>query len=152
MATSNRATVAAGVAVAAAATAVVVASNLTGKGGAAAPIPASDAARFLTQCTFGVTDADIAAVQSAGFSAWMDQQMAMAPFDMLAAVRQRMSTQRPYRTEAHGAFVEQFWQGAITRPDQLRQRMQFALSQIFVVTRETEELNFNGSLATTHYY
>jgi uncharacterized protein (DUF1800 family) len=113
---------------------------------------AQEAARFLTQCTFGVTEADIAAVQNAGFSGWLDQQMAMTPFNMLAAVRARLDNPTPYRADEHSAFVECFWEGAFKRPDQLRQRMQFALSQIFTVTRENETLNFDGSLATTNYY
>ncbi len=153
MATNTEKAVVAGAAVvAAAAAAVAVSSGSLGPRLADGPVSAPDAARFLTQCTFGVTDADIAAVQSLGYSAWMDQQMAMTPFNMLADVRQRLNTQKPYRTDEHGAYVESFWQGAIKRPDQLRQRMQFALSQLFVVTRENEELEFNGSLGTTNYY
>jgi uncharacterized protein (DUF1800 family) len=154
METGTKVAVGAGLAVAATA-AVVATRNLGSSTALATDISAGSAARFLTQCTFGVTDNDIASVQSLGFSGWIDQQMAMTPFSMLTAVRKRIDEttgQKPYRTDGHGAFVEAFWQGAITRPDQLRQRMQFALSQIFVVTRENEELEFNGSLATTNYY
>ena len=148
-----------GVGIAAVATAGAVAAGivlsaraLSGAGEATASVSAAEAARFLTQCTFGVTDADIVDVRGLGYADWLDGQMAMKPFSMLAAVRQRLATQTPYRTDEHGAYVESFWTGAIKRPDQLRQRMQFALSQIFVVSRETEELEFNGSLGTTNYY
>jgi uncharacterized protein (DUF1800 family) len=156
MATGKKAAVGAGVALAAVTAAVVVTKGMGGgSAGLATDISAEAAARFLTQTTFGVTDAEIADVQTLGFAGWIDAQMAMTPFSMLKAVRARIDEktgQKPYRTDGHGAFVETFWTGALTRPDQLRQRMQFALSQIFVVTRETEELEFNGSLATTNYY
>ena len=47
----------------------------------AADMSDADIARFLTQCTFGVTDADIAAVRTAGsLNAWLDQQIAMPAF------------------------------------------------------------------------
>lgn len=119
----------------------------------AADMTDAEIARFLTQCTFGVTDADIAAVRTAGsLNAWIDQQMAMPAFSMLAAVRNRLATQKPYSVEGHGAFVEQFWTRAITGPDQLRQRVQFAFSQIFTVSRENDTLMFGGTTATTAYY
>lgn len=142
---------AAGVTLAVAAGAAVVVSKLT-KSAVTTPANAGDAARFLTQCTFGVTDADIAAVQARGFDGWIDDQMAMTPYSMLADVRNRLDTQKPYQVEGFQAFVESFWTGAITRPDQLRQRMQFALSQIFVVTLENETLRFGTPQGTTNYY
>jgi len=125
-----------------------------------ADVSDAEIARFLTQCTFGVTDADIAAVRAAGdanpnldiFDAWLTQQMAMAPYSMLAGVRTRLTKSKPYSTEPHGAFLEQYWTRAITGPDQLRQRVQFALSQIFTVSRENDTLMFLGSTATTAYY
>ena len=36
-----------------------------------------EAARFLTQATFGPTDDQISAVTASGYAAWIDQQMAM---------------------------------------------------------------------------
>jgi uncharacterized protein (DUF1800 family) len=142
---------AAGVTLAVAAGAAVVVSKLT-TNATTTPANAGDAARFLTQCTFGVTDADVAAVQARGFDGWIDDQMAMTPYSMLADVTQRLDTQSPYQVEGFQAFVESFWTGAITRPDQLRQRMQFALSQIFVVTLENETLRFGSPRGTTNYY
>lgn len=143
--------VGAAVAVAAGAAAVMAVDAVKKANDPTAP-SATDAARFLTQCTFGVTDADVADVQSKGMSGWIDSQMAMTPFSMLADVRQRMATGTPYSAEAFQAFEESFWQGAITRPDQLRQRMQFALSQLFVVSLENETLRFGAPFATTYFY
>ena len=50
---------------------------------APAPAPsagptADEAARFLTQATFGPTESDIAKVQAIGYSAWIDEQFAIA--------------------------------------------------------------------------
>jgi len=153
MATGTEKVVVAGAAAAAAA--VAASGALKTMGGLNAPAALatpSEAARFLTQCTFGPTDAEIASVQNLGFAGWIDQQMAMTPFSMLAAVRERLDTQTPYRVDDAAAFVECFWKGAITRPDQLRQRMQFALSQIFVLSRENETIQGLASLATTNFY
>ncbi|HEX5379014.1 MAG TPA: DUF1800 family protein [Phenylobacterium sp.] len=149
----TRTTVIAGAGVAVAATAAVVAaSGALGPNAAslASPTP-QEAARLLTQATFGVTDDDIAAVQSAGMEGWIDQQMAMQPFSTLDFMNQR-NDDETLRVEPHGNFVRSFWIGAINRPDQLRQRMQFALSQIFVVSRENETLEFDGAFGTGNYY
>ncbi len=100
-----------------------------------ANLSADDAARFLTQASFGPTDADIAHVQSIGYSAWIDEQFAMAPAKHLPYV------QANYNVLNFGAnfnFVQDsFWQQAIPAPDQLRQRVKFALSQIVVVSAES---------------
>lgn len=133
--------------------AAVVAINGTNKAGDVAAPSATEAARFLTQATFGPTDADIAAVQSRGMDGWITDQMAMTPYSMMADVRARLSaTNPPYFVEAFQAFDESYWTGAITRPDQLRQRMQFALSQLFVVSLTSDSLRFGAPIATTNYY
>jgi len=52
----------------------------TGHASALAPPPTpAEAARFLTHASFGATDADIAAVQQAGFSAWIAQRPTSTP-------------------------------------------------------------------------
>jgi uncharacterized protein (DUF1800 family) len=83
----------------------------------------AEAARFLAQATFGPSDAAIDALVNdfqGSFEAWTDAQLAVGPWN-----------------NAHGAkadIVSSWWQQAVQGPDQLRQRMAFALSQVFVVS------------------
>ena len=151
MGTASQTTAVVGTAVAVGA-AVAIAKSVGGPAAAPAEVSAAEASRFLTQCTFGPTMATITEVQNLGFAGWLDQQMAMAPFSTLADCRQRLATQKPYSTSGPGAFVESFWTGAFKRPDQLRQRMQFALSQIFVISRTNERVEFEAPLAMVSYY
>lgn len=92
------------------------------------PQPALDpatvaAARLLEQATFGPTAADIAQLKTLGASAWLNQQFALAPSPL--PVTTDMNTLRAtwYKNMAAGQ-------------DQLRQRMVFALSQLFVVSSD----------------
>ncbi len=107
---------------------------------------ADEAARFLTQATFGPTDTDIARVQAIGYSGWIDEQFALPPTPHLPYV------QANYIAGPNvGNFIfmqDSFWQQAIPAPDQLRQRVKFALSQIVVVSgATTRSLPFADGLA-----
>ncbi len=91
-----------------------------------APQPPVDAAqvaaaRFLEQASFGPTTAEIVKVRSIGASAWISQQLAMPASAM------------PVATDM-GALSSNWYSNMATGPDQLRQRMIFALSQLFVVS------------------
>lgn len=98
------------------------------------PYSSGDAQRFLTQATLGPSMARIANLESIGFNAWFSQQLA-AP----------ASHHRPYleAREAAGDDVyqnirqEAWFQFAIQAPDQLRQRVAFALSEILVVSDQS---------------
>jgi len=96
------------------------------------PANANEAARFLTQATFGPTSADIDKVMHLGYGEWIDEQMglpATLEYNTVEAVKTAHSgsTSQAYRLNRW------YWQ-AVYAPDQLRQRMAFALSQIFVVS------------------
>lgn len=93
---------------------------------APAQVPADiAAARLLEQATFGPTAADIALVKSMGATAWINQQIAMAATPILPGDAGSVDP------------VRQRWFVAMaTAPDQLRQRMVFALSQIMVVSSD----------------
>ncbi len=103
-------------------------------------VTATDAARFLTQTTFGPTKAEIDALTGGNINAWLDAQMAMAfTSHRTATVADRTqfggsssftnwnAIHPPNRQAA-------WWKTVLTAPDQLRQRVAFALSQIFVVS------------------
>jgi uncharacterized protein (DUF1800 family) len=117
-----------------------------GSGGESAPPPAAvvekpasrdEAMRFLTQATFGPTDADITRVSAIGYAAWIDEQFALP-----AASHRAHWDARDAEIKAANAgssaggdqVLETFWKQALTAPDQLRQRSAFALSQIFVIS------------------
>jgi uncharacterized protein (TIGR03437 family) len=94
---------------------------------------ASDAARFLTQATFGPKMADITALQAKGFDTWFNEQFAMPAESHLAYV-DWLKQAEPTRQLYDDAMMETFWKQAVLGNDQLRQRVAYALSQIFVVS------------------
>ncbi len=108
-----------------------------------------DAARFLEQATFGATDSDIHDVSMNGFQWWLNQQFAVPPTPMEPAVEQAVMLNNPPCAAGNltcnaALFVQNssdewlvqdaFWQQSLTAPDQLRQRVKYALSQLFVIS------------------
>jgi uncharacterized protein (DUF1800 family) len=79
------------------------------------------AAHFLEQATFGPTAADVDLVISAGYDQWLNDQFAMPESPM---------PDDPDVSDVRNALFLNMANG----PDQLRQRMVFALSQIIVVS------------------
>lgn len=97
------------------------------------PTPAQ-AARILTQTTYGPTMAEIDRLASVGYSAWLEDQFAK-PVTLHRAYMDRIaSTLASGTTLSQNNFFESYWQQAAAGDDQLRQRLSFALSQIFVVS------------------
>jgi uncharacterized protein (DUF1800 family) len=92
---------------------------------AAPRVTARAAARFLEQTSWGPTPATIARVQQIGFSAYLDEQ-----FDQPRSAY----PEQPTTVTNLKPLQQQFVTHALTGPDQLRQRVAFALSQIFVVS------------------
>jgi uncharacterized protein (DUF1800 family) len=113
-------------------------------------VAASDAARLLEQATFGATASDIAHVQSIGIDAYITEQLAYAPTQYTgftytphtAPANCRNDGSNPpdaaslCARDQYSAFQVQrdFFVHALNNPDQLRQRVAFALSQIMVVS------------------
>jgi uncharacterized protein (DUF1800 family) len=93
----------------------------------------TQAARLLDQTTFGPTLAGIQQVQQIGTAAYLNQQFA-TPTTLMPAIPNPPVAACPGGTE----FCAQnaFWENALTANDQLRQRVAFALSEIFVVSTD----------------
>lgn len=97
-----------------------------------AKVSAAAARRFLEQAAFGPSSADIEAVQTLGFAPWINAQM-KAP---------NCSTYSLIKT-TYGGMPAHFITDAVNCDDQLRQRVAFALSQIFVTSLDKLGNNIN---------
>jgi len=96
-----------------------------------------DAVRFLTQATFGPTDAEVSHVIDVGYSAWIDEQIAKPPASHRAAWEAADAEARaadPTDMASTRDVLDSFYRQAVGGEDQLRQRVAFALSEIFVVS------------------
>ena len=114
----------------------------------------ADAARFLTQATFGPSATDINAFVSQGYTTWLNTQIAMAPTLHRAATladfaqyTQSATTTAPTGTDRQAAW----WKIAVTAPDQLRQRVAFALSEIFVISDQNSTVSGAQEGAANYY-
>jgi uncharacterized protein (DUF1800 family) len=92
-----------------------------------------DAARLLQQATFGADLAEIERVATLTPELWVADQLAQ-PLT-LPSHWDYVASGGPLGTSKYiNAVMESFWQQAATGRDQLRQRMVWALSEIFVVS------------------
>ena len=97
-------------------------------------IAAAEAARFLTQSTFGPTTSLLQQVEQIGFANFLDQQFALGATATLPRVDQAVASLPAGTGPSNAQFQEAWWHTIVTAPDQLRQRVAFALSQIMVVS------------------
>jgi uncharacterized protein (DUF1800 family) len=101
------------------------------------PTPVLDdrtAERFLDQATWGPTSTEIRYLQKIGIHRWLREQFQMQPSDLpdqpiLDAAGKSNTDFTPLQRA--------FFQNAVNGPDQLRQRVAFALSEIWVVSAVT---------------
>ena len=92
---------------------------------------ATAAARFLDQTSFGPTSATISQVQQLGLTAYLGEQF-NTPATLLPDIP------KPYPTQCANASYpcaeSEWWQVALSGKDQLRQRVAFALSELWVTS------------------
>ena len=100
-------------------------------GAQTAPLPRPDspsdpdAGLFLEEAAYGPTQADLAHLKAIGLRAWLDEQYSLPISDYSALP-----------VASPGAFYaeKRFFENALFKPDQLRQRVAFALSQFCVMS------------------
>ena len=146
------ATDARGVGAAAALSALALASCGGGGGGSSSPPPSqnpppvtppvvtitdAEAARFLLQAQFAVTDADLTAVKSSGYAAYLTSnynaalgQTGVAWLDSRG--HNSITIEQRYFWPQFGDFM--IWNQLLAGPDQMRKRLAFAMSEFFVVS------------------
>ena len=92
----------------------------------------------MQQATFGPTDAEVLRLMQLGYSAWIDEQLALPISFNHAQATRALAAQLPSNAEWFSRpgvwdLNDTLWRG-LMGPDQLRQRLMFALSQIFVIS------------------
>ncbi len=134
-----------------------------GPGGTGA-VSRAQAARLLQQATFGPTPRELDRVQQLGIAAWLDDQITNQPatlhrpyVEQIYADFYGAHTDRSYSFNELDRIINgnnattPFARAAIGGPDQLRQRVAFALSQICVASRRDPNLE-NKPLAMMDFY
>lgn len=115
----------------------------------------NDAARFLMQASFGPTMPEINAVAESGLNAWIDTQLTIQSSNHRAKTlsvfsadtnAQDNGAEFPWSGHRYGAWMDI----ALHGQDQLRQRLAFAWSQLFVVSDKSQLEGEQYGLAT--YY
>jgi len=131
-------------------------------GGAANQVTREQAARFLQQASFGPTMAELDRVQSLGFSGWIANQITTQPptyqrpaieamVQDLHGPRLDLSYNYNNQDVSGSNTASAFARGAIAGPDQLRQRVAFAFSQILVTSKRDANLT-DRPVAMTDFY
>lgn len=109
-----------------------------------AAVSKADAYRFLNQATFGATEAEATRLIALGDSSnayprWLDAELAKPASRLLPYVEQGYATLSQNQNfnigQVNAPRVEKWFENALIGDDQLRQRVAFALSQIFVVSQ-----------------
>jgi len=125
---------------------------------ASAPMSDADAARFLAQASFGANEADITHLRTIGYAGWFNEQFAAPTSTQTHYLDWVQGLVCPAGDDSCNYVAEwahtrlEIWavnalgtpdpsRGGALPSDQLRQRVAFALSEIFVVS------NSNGTLA-----
>lgn len=129
---------------------------------APAPAPApepialtpTEASRFLSQATFGPNSDAIDALVDSGLEDWLTDELEKPATLHLEYVLSRFPADGNFFDEQGNPLPQivytasdSFWEKSITADDQLRQRMAFALSQILVVSSQSDLFRAPQTLA-----
>ena len=129
------------------------------EGVAAGPFTDSDAARFLAQATFGPTDADIDHLRAVGYQGWLNEQFAATPSyesDYLNWVGNTLKEDIGQNNRQEAWFLAALGgkdpqNNSLIHADQLRQRVAFALSEIFVISDQNDTLGGYADAMAKYY-
>jgi uncharacterized protein (DUF1800 family) len=130
------------------------------------PVTPEDASRFLAQATFGATDSEIHNLSTIGYSAWLNQQFntpqtlhtpdvnnAIVFNNPLCAANDLACNIKLFLVNSDGQLYleNSFWQQAITANDQLRQRVKYSLSEMFVISGQNGQVG-NAPRGMANFY
>ena len=133
------------------------ANPLTGSSGYTYPTATTDeeAARLLQQAQFSSTSAEIAGVRAGDYTQWLQKQFAIP----IAQTGWDWLESRGYGADAvsnknvYNETIADFmvWQQLFTAPDAMRKRVALALSEFFVVSFSSMEIDWRGYTMTAYW-
>lgn len=103
-----------------------------------------EASRFLIQAGFGGTDDQIDALVGTDAADWIANEISKPATMTLAAMQARHVD----GTDTESIHSQMLWQNLLTADDHLRQRMLYAMSQIFVISTDAF---FNEGFKSAYY-
>lgn len=125
-------------------------TNLCVVSSTATPAKSAEASRFLAQATFGPRMADIDALAASTPDAWLNNQFLKPQTLHLPNTVAYLATLPADMQNGQTSFNWSLWKNFVTGDDQLRQRMAFALSEIFVISLDSS-LSFAYPRGTAQY-
>jgi uncharacterized protein (DUF1800 family) len=114
-------------------------------------VSSSDAARFLTQSTFGPNSALISQVQKSGFTNFLNQQFSTPVTQTVPRVDAAIAALPAGTDPSNPLFQEAWWYTVVNAPDQLRHRVAFALSEIMVVSANGNSMYQHPEAMATYW-
>ena len=114
------------------------------------------ASRFLIQSTFGPSPADLnvanpTSVMTLGYDGWIENEFTKpATYHYPYVYTNRSQTSPNSPTYPGSLTFSSWWRSSVVGPDQLRQRVAFALSEIFVIS-EAGPLDDNAQAISDYY-
>ena len=117
-------------------------------------ISVEQAARFLLHAQFAASERDIADVRASGIAGWLSNQYAASPsqsgWDWLESRGYgQVDANRFYNASYPADYM--VWHQLFAAPDQMRQRMAFALSQFFVVSTTGITTRWKGHMMAAYW-
>jgi hypothetical protein len=114
----------------------------------------AEAVRFALQAQFSVSDADITALTSTGWLAWLqaryDEPVGETGVAWLNSQgHNAITTEKRYRARKFGDYM--IWNQLLAGPDQMRKRMALALSETFVVSLNSLEAIYPSYLIAAYW-
>ena len=117
------------------------------------------ASRFTAQATFGLAYEGIVEAAQLGNEEWLERQLALAPtrhtpiaLDLVSRRQQGEFSEVEEDVELLVTFRRySWWHNSITAPDEVRQRIALALSEIMVVSDLPDVLLLSPLALTTYY-
>lgn len=109
------------------------------------PASEAEALRFLQRASFGPDEASLARLQHLGYTTFLQEQRELPPSLQEARIASLGSN------ASQSDRQEVWWRNAVRGRDQLRQRVAFAWSQVFVVSDRNDALDGQPAMLASYY-